>query len=81
MASSNFFELLEIKKPPFDTFIYVIYRFPQAVSKNASPLWGKEESRRLAGRLPMLWGVENGHFSGAQNPVNLFIFFIEVLVF
>ena len=29
----------------------------------------------------MLWGVENGHFSGAQNPVNLFIFSIEVLVF
>ena len=53
----------------------------QAVSSNAWPLWGKEESRRLAGRLPMLWGVENGHFSGAQNPVNLFIFSIEVLVF
>ena len=32
MASSNFFELLEIKKPLFDTFIYVIYRLSQAVS-------------------------------------------------
>ena len=29
MASSNFSELLEIKKPLFDTFLYVIYRLSQ----------------------------------------------------